>query len=890
MQSTKHDDAHQAVMMPSDTGTGPDVAEEAEESHPKPPTSHTEVSTSTHRDLDGSTAESLSEEFDVIEKATRISASGGVCEAGEAERRKLLAFEQKARTSKENSIETADPQNMEEGLDPLDLAKIAETRLRDSDASPTDQGRTIALYPTTTQAASPVTGTHGYEEETNISPLDLAKIVEARLQDSGENSATPEVDNSQSAVDNIEQQSHHQEQKVSNSTSTGDANRIGLADTNVIRVDMVQADGNHGILNLPRLERSTANRRPQLQPGAYPSGGNFHATEENQETAVTHIEPAMTQPPTIEPENLAVANLVEDETTAQDLPQAQNYNLENENRNRESRMKHFKTKVLLGVIVLLAIVLILVAIVAPGKKMDNADLFPSTAPSELPSSNPSQGPSSYSEYWLSLFPESTVSAIQEDPVSPQSMAFQWLMEEIDVLHNLTEGRVVQRFVLATFYFANSEERWLFSNNWLNHSVHECLWYSSLEDWFFFSEANIYIPLDHIAPCEQDPAGYLEDGILYQGDGILKHFWLSFNGVVGSGIPPELYLLTELRSLALDELNLTSTIPEELSGLSNLEYLSMLGCGLFGSIPEALGSLSKLGVIHFFYNSLTGTIPSSLFSLTNSMQVITLVGNQLTGPITTELGLLTTLVGLGFEANLFTGTIPTELGRLTGLRYLFLAGLNLKGALPNELAVLTDMELLQLHNSGLTGTLPKWLGNMTSLEGLTLSDNSLTGTIPTELGLLTKLWNFWLGENALSGGIPSEIGKCEQMIYLVLERCGLTATIPTELGLLTELLQLWLFDNDLTGTVPLELGNVPFPAPYGQVLLDRNHLSGVIPESLCSANDLSFDCSSQLCGCDLCNCSDNRTSPILEGETTNEDGQLLNEANQTEANLTEPRMK
>ncbi|CAB9530794.1 LRR receptor-like serine threonine-protein kinase [Seminavis robusta] len=503
----------------------------------------------------------------------------------------------------------------------------------------------------------------------------------------------------------------------------------------------------------------------------------------------------------------------------------------------------------------------------------------------MPSSNPSQGPSSYSEYWLSLFHESTVSAILEDPESPQSMAFEWLVEEIDILRNLTEQRVVQRFVLATFYFANSKEQWFSSDNWLNHSVHECLWYSGLEQWYFFVEANNVLPLDHISPCEQDPAGYLQDGILYQGEGILKHFWLPYNRLLGSGIPPELYLLTDLKSLALDELNLTSTIPDELFNLSNLEYLSMMFCGLFGSIPEAIGQLSKLGIVYM--GILTGTLPSSLYSLTNSMAGIILSGNQLTGPLPTELGLLTKLRGLVLDTNLFTGEIPTELGQFTGLWTLFLHDLILSGAIPNELALLTDMILLQLDNTGLTGTIPRWLGNMTTMDGLTLSDNSFTGTIPTELGLLTKLSNLWLHANDLSGTIPSEFGKYEQVLVLNMPSNNLTGTIPTELGLLTDLWQLWLFDNDLTGTVPLELGNVPFHAPYGQALLYGNDLSGIIPESLCFANNLTFDCSSQLCGCDWCNCSDYDTSPILEGEPTNGGDQLLSEANLTEGNQTGP---
>ncbi|CAB9514071.1 LRR receptor-like serine threonine-protein kinase [Seminavis robusta] len=597
------------------------------------------------------------------------------------------------------------------------------------------------------------------------------------------------------------------------------------------------------------------------------------------ETAETQVEPAIAQPPTIELENhnsgLAVANLVQQETTPQNLPQAQDYNPDNIINNRKERMKQFKTKVLLGFIAFLAITIILVAILIPPHQ---ERLVPTTAPSESPSSNPSQGPSSYSEYWLSLFPDSTVSAILEDPESPQSTAFKWLMEEIDILHNLTEERVVQRLALATFYFANSEEKWQFSDNWLNHSVHECIWYSSLEQWYYTSEASIHIPLDHINPCEQDPTGYLEDGILYHGAGIIKHFWFSLNDLLGSGIPPELYLLTELRSLALDGLNLTSTIPEELSGLPSLEYISMNSCGLYGSIPAALGSLSKLGVIYFAFNSLTGTIPSSLISLTNSMRGMALLGNQLTGPLSTELGLLPDLQFIWFGENFFTGTIPKELGQLTFLEVLDLNRNMLSGTIPVELAALTDMLVLQLDNSGLLGTIPRWLGNMASMDTLSLSDNSFTGTIPTELGLLAKLSSLWLGANALSGTVPSEFGKCEQVLVLTLEMNDLTGTVPTEFGVLTGLILLWLHDNDLTGTVPLELGIVPFSAPYGEVWLHGNHLSGIIPESLCSANNLTFDCSNLLCGCDWCNCS-SMSMVLLEVKDQKSDGQLVGEESQ-----------
>ncbi|CAB9510727.1 Leucine Rich Repeat [Seminavis robusta] len=286
------------------------------------------------------------------------------------------------------------------------------------------------------------------------------------------------------------------------------------------------------------------------------------------------------------------------------------------------------------------------------------------------------------------------------------MAFEWLVEEIDILHNLTEQRVVQRFVLATFYFANSDERWFLSDNWLNHSVHECLWYSGMEEWvLFLAKGNISgSPWDYVSPCEQDPAAYLEDGVLYQRNGILKHFWLPYNGLIGSGIPPELNLLTDLETLVLDELKLISTMPEELFGLTNLEFLSMNDCGLYGSIPEAIGH----SIIPVFACKLNIN-PRSY--------------RQSANRTTTNRTWIVDNLPFSLDTNLFTSTIPMELGRLTLLEGILLYSLMLSGTIPSELALLTDMEHLELDDSGLTGTIPRWLGNMTSIEGLTMGDNS-----------------------------------------------------------------------------------------------------------------------------------------------------------------------
>ena len=57
---------------------------------------------------------------------------------------------------------------------------------------------------------------------------------------------------------------------------------------------------------------------------------------------------------------------------------------------------------------------------------------------------------------------------------------------------------------------------------------------------------------------------------------------------------------------------------------------------------------------------------------------------------------------------------------------------LTGPVPPELGSLGDLRILELSYNQLTGTIPPELGNLGALEVLLLHDNQLTGTIPPPL--------------------------------------------------------------------------------------------------------------------------------------------------------------
>ena len=85
-----------------------------------------------------------------------------------------------------------------------------------------------------------------------------------------------------------------------------------------------------------------------------------------------------------------------------------------------------------------------------------------------------------------------------------------------------------------------------------------------------------------------------------------------NSTIGSTIPSEIGLLTQLRHLVFNHNQLTGSIPASLSNLNQLTTLDFSFNKLTWKIPSSLSSLSQLQLLDFSLNDLSGSIPSSCF--------------------------------------------------------------------------------------------------------------------------------------------------------------------------------------------------------------------------------------------------------------------------------------
>ncbi|CAB9527458.1 Leucine Rich Repeat [Seminavis robusta] len=558
---------------------------------------------------------------------------------------------------------------------------------------------------------------------------------------------------------------------------------------------------------------------------------------------------------------LSVAMLVDSEPHLE-IPQAKEFDT-TASKQREQGIRQFKIKIFAGVSLLILILVILVAILVP--QTNATDYVTTAAPreEEVTKGDPTQAPTSFESLMLSLLPEQTISAIHGVSESPQSKAFDWILEDNFHLPYLSDNRKLQRFALATLYFATDGDNWATNTHWLNHSVHECEWHN-VSSFALKAEMSGYLP------------GYLSDFFpshvpaptTCHSDGSYQQLWLDNNGLAGS-LPLELFWLTSLESLSMAKNRLQGTISSHVGKLESLKLLDLSfqeNAGLGGSVPSEIGLLTHMRLLSLEENQHT-SFPTELWQLTN-LEILWLANNNLEGTIPSVIGAFSNMWVLGIDLCNITGTIPTEIGQMEKLEWLYLDENRLTGSLPSELGRLSRMDMMRFSGNSLEGTLPTELGLVTSTCLLFLQENKFSGQLPSELGMLTSLSVILnLGANEFTGTIPTELGLLNNLDMLTFDNGFLTGPVPSELGLLSSIERLSFANNSLSGSIPPELSSLQ-QSLHTMILQGNPLLSGRIPDGLCSVNascsqthyknpcqapfGLFFDCTRMLCGCG-CSC-------------------------------------
>jgi len=231
---------------------------------------------------------------------------------------------------------------------------------------------------------------------------------------------------------------------------------------------------------------------------------------------------------------LAVASPVDEEDLGYDLASARPVDLER--REKALRQIKFQARVLL-MVVAASLAIALGVFLSRALQSGNRESALTDQQDDRPNSSGPPAELSPRDKLLSVLPDSTKASIKDDSLSPQSEAFEWMLEDSKV-QSYPSDRLIQRFALAVLYFttnsADGDAGWDERGEWLSHTTHECDWMPPLHP-YGQTYYNQLVDLPEIV-CEDES---IESTTHTR---VFKHLVLFSNNLKRS-IPDELYLLT-----------------------------------------------------------------------------------------------------------------------------------------------------------------------------------------------------------------------------------------------------------------------------------------------------------------------------------------------------------
>lgn len=137
---------------------------------------------------------------------------------------------------------------------------------------------------------------------------------------------------------------------------------------------------------------------------------------------------------------------------------------------------------------------------------------------------------------------------------------------------------------------------------------------------------------------------------------------------------------------------------------------------------------------------------------------------------------------------------------------FANGNNVTGRLPADVGLLSFLQSVNFRKNGLFATLPSTIGQWMALTYFDINSNNLSGTMPVTIGLWSVLTHFDVSDNTLTGTLPSTIGQWTALTHFDISINALYGTIPSTIGNWSAIEMAFMNRNQFTGTMPSEICN------------------------------------------------------------------------------------
>jgi Leucine-rich repeat (LRR) protein len=428
--------------------------------------------------------------------------------------------------------------------------------------------------------------------------------------------------------------------------------------------------------------------------------------------------------------------------------------------------------------------------------------------------------------------------------TPQNAAVNWIAGLDALQYDISNLRLIQRYVLAVLYFATGGQL-------MEEGVERAIdtpWTSTLD----FLGAEDECGWSHIQAIPTYANQMVNVGASCNTELQVTSLFIPDNRLTGS-LPSELAFLPKLQLLGLQNNALSGSLPDNYGSLHELLYVNLNHNGLTGTIPDYVGDWNQLVVLALEANTLNGTIPITMNTLAQ-LKTLSLSQNQLYGSLE-FVKHLAALEYLYLAHNQFTGFIEESFFyNMANIREFDVSNNGLQGRFPIQMLLKsgTNLHTIDIAYNNFTGSFPTGiLSQNFALHYLSVRNNQMTGALPTTLNQLVQLKHLDLAHNAFTGTIPNAIGRCASLEYLFLGHnqfdavddalpplsglvslrelslsgLGITGRIPYWLHFLDQLEMLDLSHNQFTGVIPTKIWSLP---RLYYLILNNNNITGPLP--------------------------------------------------------------
>ncbi|KAJ7970127.1 putative Leucine-rich receptor-like kinase family protein [Quillaja saponaria] len=342
---------------------------------------------------------------------------------------------------------------------------------------------------------------------------------------------------------------------------------------------------------------------------------------------------------------------------------------------------------------------------------------------------------------------------------------------------------------------------------------------------------------------------------------LENLDLSANDFSASLIYKWLFKIGKnLMVLNLSANPLQGSIPDEFGDVMfSLEHLKLEFSELRDGIPKSVGNLCELRTLRMDYNNLSGKFEEFIGNLSgcsqNSLEVLSLLGNQLSGTFYDNITRFSSLKELYVARNQLNGTFfETSSAPISILNILDLSKNSLEGSLPNLSSSFPSLTELYLVGNQFTGNPANSFSHLFNLEILAIGNNSFEGTLTeASLSKLAGLKQLYLSSNSqLYLRISSDWIPPFQLDWLHLESCNLGPKFPNWIKTQRNFSFFDISNNEISGTIPTWLWDLSPKMLSGEIPscqmqyhglsilnLANHNLSGKIPSSIGTLSKLEL---------------------------------------------------